>query len=77
MLSLNLLFEALGDQDHYYRKNIKRGMWVMIVKKKDQKSGILTRGQVDAILTNKDKHTRGIKVQLKTGDIGRIQKIIK
>lgn len=77
MLTTYRLFEALGDQPHFHRKNIKRGMKVMIVQKKDQRSGIMTRGVVDAILTNKPKHTRGIKVQLKTGEIGRVQKILK
>ena len=77
MLNLTPLFERLGDQPHFYRQNIKRGMKVMIVQKKDQRSGIMITGIVDTILTNKRKHTRGIKVQLKTGEIGRVQKILE
>jgi uncharacterized repeat protein (TIGR03833 family) len=76
MISVAPLYEVLGDQPHYYRKNIKRGMTVMIVEKNNQKTGILTRGIVDVILTNAPRHTRGIKVQLKTGEIGRVQQII-
>ena len=76
MISLKPIFEILGDQPHYYRKNIKIGMNVMIVLKKDQRSGILTKGVVDTILTNNPRHTRGIKVQLKTGEIGRVQQIL-
>ncbi len=76
MIYLGPLFEVLGDQPYYYRKNIKRGMTVMIVQKKDQRTGILTRGIVDVVLTNKPKHTRGIKVQLKSGEIGRVQQIL-
>ena len=77
MVHLSPLFEALGDQPHFYRKNIKRGMKVMIVRKKDQRKGIMTQGVVDVVLTNKPKHTRGIKVQLRTGEVGRVQKILK
>lgn len=76
MLNLYPIFEALGDQSNYYRKNIKRGTKVMIVQKKDQRSGILIKGVVDVILTNARRHTRGIKVQLKTGEIGRVQRIL-
>lgn len=76
MLFLKPIFEILGDQPHYYRKNIKRGMTVMIVQKKDQKTGIMIKGVVDVVLTHKPRHTRGIKVQLKTGEIGRVQQIL-
>ena len=76
MIHLTPIFEILGDQPHYYRKNIKRGMTVMIIRKEDQKSGILIKGVVDVILTHKPRHTRGIKVQLKTGEIGRVQQIL-
>lgn len=59
------------------RQNIKIGSTVDIVLKKDQKTGILTRGKVSRLLTNKGRHTRGIKVQLEDGQVGRVQVIVK
>jgi uncharacterized repeat protein (TIGR03833 family) len=58
------------------RNNIKPGLAVAIVLKKDQRSGALTHGIVRDILTKAPKHTHGIKVRLETGDVGRV-KIIK
>lgn len=63
--------------DGQYRQNISAGILVEIVQKKDQRSGALTKGQVARILTNKAYHSRGIKVQLQTGEIGRVQKILE
>jgi uncharacterized repeat protein (TIGR03833 family) len=62
---------------HSKRSDIRPGCLVDIVLKKDQKSGILTRGIVDRLLTSKAIHTRGIKVRLKDGRVGRVQKIIR
>ena len=61
---------------HMYRKNINRGSHVKIVLKQDQKSGRLTEGYVDRILTNKQQHPRGIKVMLQDGKVGRVQEIM-
>ncbi|WP_028980345.1 YwbE family protein [Sporocytophaga myxococcoides] len=58
------------------RTNIKPGILVDIVLKKDQKTGILTRGVVKNILTSAPKHHRCIKVRLENGQIGRVQKIV-
>ena len=58
------------------RSEIKIGATVDIVLKKDQPTGILTRGQVQNVLTNKAVHPRGIKVRLTTGQVGRVQEII-
>jgi uncharacterized repeat protein (TIGR03833 family) len=58
------------------RKDIKPGIKVMIVLKKDQRTGKLTEGIVKDILTNSQNHPHGIKVRLESGDIGRVQKII-
>ena len=58
------------------RSNIKPGMQVLIVLKKDQRTGILTEGIVKDLLTSAPKHHRGIKVRLEDGQIGRVQKII-
>jgi len=59
---------------HQYRKNIKPGMEVEIILKKDQASGELTNGIVKAILTSALHHSRGIK--LDDGQVGRVQKIL-
>ena len=57
------------------RANIKPGMLVLIVLKKDQRTGTLTEGIVKDLLTSAPKHHRGIKVRLEDGQIGRVQKI--
>lgn len=57
------------------RKNIAPGVEVMIVLKEDQKTGKLTQGIVQDILTSKPYHPRGIKVRLTTGEVGRVQEI--
>lgn len=59
------------------RSNIKPGMLVLIVLKKDQRTGTLTEGIVKDLLTSAPKHHRGIKVRLEDGQIGRVQKIIE
>jgi len=56
--------------------NIKAGLHVKIVLKKDQRSGILTEGIVKDILTNSPTHPHGIKVRLTSGDVGRVKEII-
>jgi len=58
------------------RVDIKIGAEVEIVLKKDQKSGILTKGIVKDILTNSQIHPHGIKVRLLGGEIGRVKKIL-
>ncbi len=55
------------------RANIRPGMEVDIVLKKDQLTGTLTRGIVKTVLTNSHSHPRGIKVMLTDGSIGRVQ----
>lgn len=58
------------------RSNIKVGMEVAIVLKKDQRSGELTEGAVQNILTKSANHPHGIKVRLTSGDVGRVKKIL-
>ena len=58
------------------KSDIKPGMEVSIVLKKDQKTGELTEGIVQDILTNSQFHPHGIKVRLASGEIGRV-KLIK
>ncbi len=62
--------------ENQIRDNIKPGLRVLIVLKKDQPTGILTEGIVKDILTNSRVHPRGIKVRLEDGQVGRVQKII-
>jgi len=60
------------------RADIKIGALVDIVLKKDQRTGVLTRGHVKRILTNSPTHPHGIKVMLNENDaVGRVQKIIE
>ena len=59
------------------RRNIHPGDSVDIVMKKDQRTNKLTRGIVKDILTNSPTHPHGIKVRLQTGQVGRVQTIIK
>ena len=56
--------------------NVKPGSRVYIVRKEDQRSGILTEGVVQALLTNAPVHPHGIKVRLEDGQVGRVKEII-
>ncbi|HIP30080.1 MAG TPA: YwbE family protein [Sulfurospirillum arcachonense] len=58
------------------RANVRAGLNVKIVLKKDQRSGVLTEGVVKDILTNSPTHPHGIKVRLTSGDVGRVKEII-
>lgn len=54
------------------RADIYPGVEVDIILKKDQRSGNRTRGIVKALLTSAPYHSRGIKVRLEDGQIGRV-----
>lgn len=58
------------------RDNISPGQKVAIVLKKDQRSGNLTEGIVQDVLTNSATHPHGIKVRLEDGQVGRVKKIL-
>ena len=58
------------------RSDIKPGLKVAIVLKKDQRSGKLTEGIVKDILTNSATHPHGIKVRLTDGLVGRVKEIL-
>jgi uncharacterized repeat protein (TIGR03833 family) len=58
------------------RSNIKPGITVLIVLKKDQPTGKLTKGVVKDILTNSPTHPHGIKVRLMDGQVGRVKEIV-
>lgn len=54
------------------RKDIYPGLQVEIILKKDQRNGKLTRGIVANLLTSAPYHSRGIKVRLEDGQVGRV-----
>ena len=57
------------------RNDIRIGSKVMVVEKQNQRSGTLTEGVVQRILTNSQNHPHGIKVRLDSGIIGRVKEI--
>ncbi len=57
------------------RDDIKIGLEVDVVLKADQRTGKLTHGVVAEILTSSSFHTHGIKVRLKSGEVGRVANI--
>jgi uncharacterized repeat protein (TIGR03833 family) len=59
------------------RDKISIGAVVQIVQKQDQRTGNLTEGKVKRILTSSQFHPHGIKVELESEKIGRVQKIVK
>ena len=63
-------------RDGTVRASIKPGMTVLVVTKKDQPTGRLTKGVVKDILTSSRTHPRGIKVRLQDGVVGRVQQIV-
>ena len=62
--------------DGQIRANIKYGLDVGVVLKEDQRTGRLTYGKVQKILTNSPTHPHGIKVRLNTGEVGRVKEIL-
>jgi len=59
------------------RDEIQKGLRVMIVLKQDQRSGKLTQGIVQDILTKSATHPHGIKVRLASGEVGRVKAVIR
>ena len=57
------------------RDKIIPGITVHIVQKQDQRSGKLTSGTVKRILTSSNFHPHGIKVELDSGLVGRVQSV--
>jgi uncharacterized repeat protein (TIGR03833 family) len=58
------------------RKDIYPGLEVGIILKKDQRSGNITYGVVKDLLTSSAFHSRGIKVRLEDGQVGRVTEIV-
>lgn len=63
--------------DGQNRKDIYPGLQVGIILKKDQRSGKITYGIVKNLLTSAAFHSRGIKVRLEDGQIGRVTEIVE
>ena len=58
------------------RADVRRGDRVLVVQKQDQRTGKLTEGIVQDILTNSTMHPHGIKVRLANGIVGRVKEIL-
>jgi len=58
------------------RSEIQPGLRVQVIEKQNQKSGTLTEGVVQRILTKSPSHPHGIKVMLQDGTVGRVQGIV-
>ncbi|WP_353892681.1 YwbE family protein [Proteinivorax hydrogeniformans] len=59
------------------RENLEKGSRVKVVQKQDQRSGKLTEGIVQKILTKSHTHPHGIKVMLEDGVVGRVKEILE
>ena len=51
-------------------------MEVEVTLKEDQRTGKLTRGFVAEVLTPSPSHPHGIKIRLRDGQVGRVQRIL-
>jgi uncharacterized repeat protein (TIGR03833 family) len=58
------------------RTDIRVGSRVKVVQKQDQRTGTLTEGVVQDILTKSATHPHGIKVRLEDGIVGRVKEIL-
>ncbi len=59
------------------RSDVYTGLEVDIILKKDQRSGKRTRGVVKDLLTGSAFHSRGIKVRLEDGQVGRVVEVLE
>lgn len=62
--------------DGRVRQNVQVGDEVEIVQKHHQRSGELTSGIVERILTKSPNHPHGIKVRIDTGEVGRVKNVL-
>lgn len=58
------------------RSQIRPGLRVQIVEKHNQRTGALTEGIVKRLLTSSETHPHGIKVELQSGEIGRVKSVL-
>lgn len=63
--------------DGQTRSNIQPGMRVRVVEKQNQRTGQVTEGVVQRILTKSPTHPHGIKVMLENGIVGRVKEIVR
>jgi len=63
--------------DPHKRCDVKPGLRVRIVLKKDQPTGKLTDGIVKRVLTSSATHPHGIKVMLTDGKVGRVAEFVE
>jgi uncharacterized repeat protein (TIGR03833 family) len=68
--------QRIGAMNGQQRSDIRPGKRVEIILKKDQRTGKRTAGVVRDILTSAAFHSRGIKVRLEDGQIGRVQEVL-
>lgn len=68
--------KGVNYMDGKNRKDVTPGAEVLIVLKKDQRTGITTQGIVKDLLTNSSSHPHGIKVRLIDGQIGRVCEVL-
>ena len=59
--------------DYRKRADCQPGRRVNIVLKQDQGTGRTVTGTIARVLTSSPHHTRGIKVRLTDGRVGRVQ----
>ena len=62
--------------DGQLRANIRPGLRVRVVEKQNQRTGKLTEGVVQRILTKSPDHPHCIKVMLDNGVVGRVKEIL-
>ena len=61
------------NEDPPKRSEIHKGGAVWVIEKKNYGTSNYTQGFVEDILTSKPSHSRGIKVRLVGGTVGRVQ----
>lgn len=59
-----------------FRELLSPGQSVWVVQKVHQQGGQETRGIISRLLTNVSYHPRGIKVELETGQVGRVTRLV-
>lgn len=62
--------------DGRIRANVRPGLRVRVVEKQNQRTGTLTEGVVQRLLTKSPDHPHGIKVMLENGVVGRVKEIL-
>ncbi len=66
----------MTERDGRIRANVRAGLRVRVVEKQNQRTGTLTEGIVQKLLTKSPDHPHGIKVMLESGVVGRVKEIL-